>query len=155
MEPSKNNDLEGFIHEQLRKLPEREAPAGLSREVLRAIAAREALPWWRQPFTEWPAGVRNGLYFALAALVCGVLWIVWKPAEHLTLFALMERAQSLSWVATVGDTLFKPFSIVRQNLGWMSLALCAAIFAMMYTSCLVTGLALWRVTHPRRTEPSV
>ena len=155
MNPSPKNDLEGFIHEQLRKLPERGAPADLAGDVLRAIAAREASPWWRQPFTEWPGAVRNALYFALAVLVSAVLWLVWKPAEHLTLFALLERAQSLPWLAALGDALFKPVAILRQNMGWMSLAIGAFIFGMMYTSCVVSGLALWRVTHPRRIQEPV
>ncbi len=66
-------DLEKLIHQTLRSLPDREAPRSLEHRVLAAIAARQALPWWRQSFTHWPVAARNAFLVVSAVLAAAVL----------------------------------------------------------------------------------
>ena len=58
MNPNNEKDLEQFVHRTLRSLPERRAPRTLEHRVLAAIAARNALPWYRHSFTSWPLAAR-------------------------------------------------------------------------------------------------
>jgi len=63
-EPDKN--LEQFIHQRLRALPQVRAPKELVPSVLRRISARPALAWWKRPWLEWPlmARVVSAVLFA-------------------------------------------------------------------------------------------
>jgi hypothetical protein len=66
-------DLEKFIHQTLRALPERRAPRSLEARVFAAIAARQALPWWRQSFTHWPLAARGAFLVVSAVLAAALL----------------------------------------------------------------------------------
>jgi hypothetical protein len=54
MKPEHEQDLEGYIHRELRKLGERTAPPTLIPRVLRSIEAQSARGWHQQPWPEWP-----------------------------------------------------------------------------------------------------
>ena len=72
--PEMDPKLEAFIHDRLRRLPPRSAPASLVPGVMAAIQARHAVPWWRQAWWHWPLAAQVALVtIALAALglVCG------------------------------------------------------------------------------------
>ena len=78
---SEHDFLEKFIDQQLKKLPEREAPDNLVANVLAALAARENRPWWKQPFTSWPRNSQAFLFAALSMVFAGVVYLAWRPAE--------------------------------------------------------------------------
>lgn len=63
-----HDPLEKPVHQLLRNLPDRPAPATLEARVMSAIAARESLVWWKRPFTQWPAFWR-GLFLVISVLV--------------------------------------------------------------------------------------
>ena len=73
MNPNDEKNLETLIHQTLRSLPERQAPSTLEHRVFNALAARKALPWWRQSFTHWPAPARLGFAGGSLVLVAGLL----------------------------------------------------------------------------------
>ncbi len=149
MESPEQQELERFIHEQLKKLPEHQAPANLVQNVLQEIAARENLPWWKQPFTSWP---RNGqaLLFATLASVCGgALYFAWSPAEQLSAGSLAVYIRPLGWMSGVADTLFSSFMLALRNLPWSWLAVIGAVFLIMYAACVGAGVALFRVASHR------
>lgn len=50
--------LEAQLHAVLREQPLRSAPRSLEARVLAEIARREALPWWRKSYSDWPTVVR-------------------------------------------------------------------------------------------------
>src|SRR5688572_6306754 len=81
MELPEQKELEQFIHQQLKKLPEREAPAELVSNVFAAIAARENAPWWKQPFTSWPRNTQALLYTAVSLVFIVSVYYAWRPAE--------------------------------------------------------------------------
>ena len=65
METPEQTELEKFIDQQLKKLPEREAPDALIANVFATIAARENSPWYKQPFTSWPRNTQALLFVSL------------------------------------------------------------------------------------------
>jgi len=145
-------ELEKFIHQQLQKLPEHDAPESLAANVLRAIAARENLPWWKQPFTAWPRNSQSLLLFALLAAFAGLIYAAWKPSEAITLAALAERASAFSWIASAIETLFGGAWIVIRKVSYFWLGAIAAVAFLMYAACLTTGFALYRVAVPRQEQ---
>jgi len=61
-------ELEKFVHQQLRGLPSRRAPRTLESRVLAAIEQRALIPWYHQSWSHWPAAVRS-LFLVLATTV--------------------------------------------------------------------------------------
>jgi hypothetical protein len=154
MESPEQKELERFIHEQLRKLPEHEAPVNLVENVLQTILAREHLPWWKQPFTSWPRRNQTLLFAALAMVFGGAVYLAWAPAGQLTAESLLARARPFGWVTGVAETVFGSAALALRNMPWSWLAGIAAVFTMMYAACVGAGLALYRVTSPRSTSRS-
>ena len=152
METPENNELEKFIHQQLVKLPEREAPADLAASVMMAIAARRALPWWKQPFTAWPRSRQVMLFAALAAGFAGALWLAWQPAESLRAGvpgAIAERASAWAWIVRAVETLGNAAILIVRSLPWHWFVAIGVVLVMLYAACVATGVALWRiVAHP-------
>ena len=71
--PRQNPDnLEQLIDRTLRELPLRRAPRTLETRVLAAIAARQALPWWKQSFAHWPLAAR-GAFLAFTGVLAAAL----------------------------------------------------------------------------------
>src|SRR5437764_13255978 len=66
--------LELQIDRQLKGLPELDAPAGLVPRVMAALAARAALPWYRQSWSQWPVAMRWSSFAALLALFGGLCY---------------------------------------------------------------------------------
>lgn len=149
MESPEHNDLERFIDEQLRRLPQREAPAGLVRNVMKTIAARENMPWWKQPFTAWSRRKQMLLFVALAAAFGGALYLAWSPAEQLTAGSLIDKARPFAWISGVLETFFGSLWMALRSMPWTWLAAIGAVFMLMYSACLAAGVALYRVASHR------
>ncbi len=74
--PDHEEKLERFVHQALRDLPPRRAPASLESRVMAALERRATLPWWRQSFAHWPAAARLAFVAASAVLVGLALWLM-------------------------------------------------------------------------------
>ena len=109
MELPDNNDLEKFIHAQLQKLPQHEAPASLVSNVLAAIATRKKLPWWRQSFIFWPRRVQSLLFTALGLVFAAVIYGTGR-ADNVSVPDVSEQLSSYAWIArtirSVGEASF-------------------------------------------------
>ncbi|HWA85971.1 MAG TPA: hypothetical protein VG710_07105 [Opitutus sp.] len=98
-------EFEKFIHQTLRSVPDRRAPRSLEARVLAAIAARAALPWWKQSFAQWPLAARGGFLVLCGGLVKVALMVaVWAMGDFeaarftdafSTQFAWIERADAV------------------------------------------------------------
>ncbi|HEV8540877.1 MAG TPA: hypothetical protein VGR78_00665 [Verrucomicrobiae bacterium] len=152
METREHNELEQFIHRQLQKLPEREAPEDLLTNVMAAVRARENRPWWKQPFTSWPRGMQTLLFIALGAVFGAVVYFGAKPAEAVSLDMVTERASSLSWIATLFNSLADYALLAFQNLSWEWFLAIGTAFSAMYAACIAAGVALYRVTSSAATR---
>jgi hypothetical protein len=145
--------LEAFVHRTLRELPNRRAPAGLEARVLAAIAARNALPWWKKSFTHWPAPARLaflGLSTAVvaAALVAATLWL---PGVEAT--ARQPLDNSLAWAAAIKSA-FSTLGEIGSR--WVSevpalwLYAAAGAFVSLYATLFGVGAAAYRLlVQPR------
>lgn len=66
-------ELEKFIHQQLRSLPARPAPRSLESRVLFAIEQSASIPWYHQSWSYWPASVRVAFLVFATAVAGGVI----------------------------------------------------------------------------------
>jgi hypothetical protein len=66
--------LEKFVHETLRALPERKAPAALEGRVMAEIMRRASLPWWHRSWSYWPQSVRAAFLIFSAGLSSAVIY---------------------------------------------------------------------------------
>ena len=155
MESAEQKELEQFIHQQLKKLPEREAPEGLMGEVFAAIAARENAPWWKQPFTSWPRQSQALLYTALSLLFVAAVYYAWRPAEAINVGAIhvnaiSEKASSFAWIGRLEETLSSTAVGILRTLPWQWFVAVAVVLVSMYAACVATGFALYRITARQR-----
>jgi hypothetical protein len=145
MDTHEQQELEKFIDQQLKKLPEREAPENLVANVLAAITARQDLPWWKQPFTSWPRNTQAILFAFLSLVFAGVVYLAWRPAEALSSGALTERVSSFASIGRALETMANCALVVLRLLPWQWLVAFAVVCLAMYAACLATGFALYRV----------
>lgn len=146
-------ELEQRIHQTLRGLPARRAPATLEQRVLAAIAEREARPWWHRSYAYWPLPVQVAflvLSAALAALVVagaatllpGVEATAGQPVE--AALAWFERLRAIGTVlADVARGLLPSVSAT-----WIYLGL--AVFVGLYATLIGLGAAAYRMFWQRR-----
>lgn len=146
METPENKELERFIDQQLKKLPEREAPDALMANVFAAIAAREDAPWWKQPFTSWPRNSQVMLFTALAMIFGGAVYAAWRPAAAINAESLVERASSFAWIGRVFETLVASGVAIIRQLPWQWFVAIAVVLVAMYAACVATGFAIYRIT---------
>src|SRR5688500_2424556 len=146
METPEQTELEKFIDQQLKKLPEREAPEELITNVFATIAARQNAPWYKQPFTSWPRNTQALLFGALAIMFAGAVYLASRPAEALSAGAITDRASSFAWIGRMFETLaYSAVGIIRA-LPWQGFVAIALVLFAMYAACVATGFALYRIT---------
>ena len=152
MKTPEENDLERFIHEQLRRLPDRPAPDDLVGNVLAAIAREKSRPWWRQPFTCWPRWPQTVLFTALLGLLGALAYVISGPAEQISFASLYQKVVSLSWLGNVLKAIGGSALLMFQGMAVYWVAAAVAVVVMMYAVCLAGGMALYRIasTHSLR-----
>ena len=146
METPEQTELEKFIDQQLKKLPEREAPDALITNVFATIAARQNAPWYKQPFTSWPRNTQALLFAALSIMFAGAVYLASRPAEALSSGALTERASSFAWLGRMFETLASTGVGIIRGLPWQWLLALAVVLFAMYAACVATGFVLYRIT---------
>ena len=139
MDTHEQQELEKFIDQHLKKLPEREAPENLTANVLAAISARESRPWWKQPFTSWPRNSQALLFAALSLGFAAVVYLARRPAEALS------GVSSFAWLGRALETLANVALVFVRILPWQLLVAFAVVCLAMYAACVATGFALYRV----------
>jgi hypothetical protein len=151
MDTPEQRELEKFIDLQLKKLPEREAPENLVTNVLAAIAAREGLPWWKQPFTSWPRNTQALLFAALSLAFAAVVYAASHPAEALSTGAIGQRVSAFAWIGRAFETFGNVTLLVVRALPWQWLVAFLVVCLAMYAACVATGFALYRVAGRQTT----
>jgi hypothetical protein len=140
--------LERLIHGVLREQPPLRAPVSLEARVLEAIA-REALPWWRSGFAQWPLGAKAAMFAALVLVskltLDVVMWLFSNPTpvsstvEH-TISRAKSTAGLFASLLQVGQSLF---DMIPTH--WITLALVFA--ASMYFALFVLGATAYRTLY--------
>jgi hypothetical protein len=146
METPEQKELEKFIDQQLKKLPQHEAPKDLVSNVFAAIAARQNAPWWKQPFTSWPRNTQALLYTVLAMVFSGVVYLAWSPAASLNAESIVERASSFAWIGRMLETLGSCALAIIRTLPWQWFVALAVVLMAMYAACVASGFAIYRIT---------
>ena len=146
MEAPEQNDLEKFIHAQLRKLPDRPAPDALVNNVLAAISRRQKLPWWKQPFTFWPKQVQVLLFAALGSLAAAAVYAATHAAAKVPVPDVAEKLSSYAWVWRGFRSISEALVLAVSSLPVQWLAAIGCVFLLFYGACIAAGFALFRVT---------
>ena len=147
-------ELEKMIHGTLRSLPERRAPRSLETRVMAAIAAREAMPWWRQSYRAWPMAARLAFVVVSVALAAGLmLATVWAMTDLRSSDVSRFFATPLLWIEVARDAMTSMANIgaviVRQiPTLWLYGGL--AVFAAAYAAMFGIGAAAYRTLIARR-----
>jgi hypothetical protein len=126
-----SDDLERFVDQTLRELPQRQAPRTLESRVLAELARRAALPWWRRNFAQWPLLAR--VTFLLASFgSAAAMWIF----ASTDVFRLPTFPPT--WVRSLGHVAASMIdlavSLVRQippGLLYSVLALCVLLYGAL------------------------
>ncbi len=153
MKPSPE-ELEKMIHETLRSLPERRAPRSLESRVMAAIAAREALPWWRQSYRAWPLAARVVFVVVSVGLAAGLMLATVGAMTDLRGSDVSRFfATPLLWIEIARNAMASMASvgavIVRQiPTLWLYGGL--AVFVAAYVAMFGIGAAAYRTLIARR-----
>jgi len=155
MNPMTPEELEKFIHQNLRSLPERRAPRSLESRVLAALEQRAMIPWYHKSWSYWPAAVR-GVFLAGATGVAGALLIAFyvgfhgvdtgavaaQASERLSPFATAYHV--VTWVANLSLDVFDRIPAL-----WLygGLATIAALYATFFGLGAAAYRTLYRSNH--------
>lgn len=147
-------ELELEIDRELKRLPELEAPAGLSRRVLLAIAQRRAPRWYNQPWQNWPVALRCAALAVLSLLFGGLCVASWQLTKAAGVTVALEEVGGLfSGLVTIWNiiaVLAGAVVMVVKHLGTGFMAGCALLAALCYALCLGLGTAYFRLAFARR-----
>lgn len=146
-------DLEKFIHQTLRALPERRAPRSLENRVLAAIALRQALPWWRQSFAHWPLAAR-GAFLAVSAVLAAVLLACFFRASGLVeaeTGALMAGPLAMAGkISAIFGGVSSFFGVMMRSIPSLWLYSALAVVAALYAVFFGLGAAAYRSFFAQR-----
>ncbi|ACB74002.1 hypothetical protein [Opitutus terrae] len=145
-------ELENLIHQTLRALPERRAPRSLEGRVLAAIAARQALPWWKQSFRAWPIAVRGAFVVASCALVAALAfaWVLYGPQNVDVSQTLARPLALLESVRGVGRALVDFGAILLRHVPTLWLYGAIAAFIGLYVTLFGVGATAYRTLYANR-----
>jgi hypothetical protein len=148
-----DHEWERRLHEQLRRLPDMEAPAALVPGIMAAIQARQgaAAPvWYRRPATAWPPAARAAFgtialaLFGLAVFGLHLAWPWLAASVDVAPLAAIGRKLAALW-SIVPSLAEACLLVLRQGLGNPWFLGVAAFACFAYLTLLGAGGALWRV----------
>ena len=147
-------DLEKFIHQTLRSLPARRAPFSLESRVQAAIAARAALPWWKQSFAQWPVAARVAFFIGSAGIAkLAIMAVVWGMAGFDGAQLANAFSTQFAWIQTV-TVVFAGignfFGTVYRSIPPLWLYGGLTIVASLYVALFGLGAAAYRMLYANR-----
>ena len=150
----KDPDLENFIHQTLRSLPNRPAPRSLESRVLAAIEARVSLPWWKQSFTQWPVAARFLFVLLSAGLVkLALMASVWAMGGFQASEITNMFSAQLSWLEAIIGAVRgtgESFAILLRNIPSIWLYGIIAVVAGFYAMLFSLGATAYRALYSHR-----
>jgi hypothetical protein len=136
------------IDRQLKALPELDAPAGLVPRVMATLAARAALPWYRQSWSHWPAALRWGSLAAFLALFGGLCYAssgIFERAEASIRERVPANTLGLASLWNALNDLAATAFAALQHLGTGAMVGIAATLILSYLMFLALGAAYYRL----------
>ena len=107
-DPHGFGSLEQRASERLRTMPSVRAPRTLLPNVLAAIAASRALPWYSRPWLDWPIALQ-ALSMVLVAALGTAAWSLWADARVTGVIQQLREATSAARV--LWDVLIGPIAM--------------------------------------------
>lgn len=152
--PPFQNPWEKRLHDELRKLPELEAPDSLIPSVMSIISKQTSLAWYRRPATTWPPALRIALVVSSMCLF-GLLFLAAQQ-----FFAGSPETTFFTTLVAKGGTLFRTMetllgacvTVIQQFAGPVMFAV-IAVAGFAYLGLLGLGGALWRVASQHHSSP--
>lgn len=153
MSPHPDAELEHMIDRELRRLPERPAPATLIPRVMQAVAARRALPWWRKSFAHWPVPARILFLAGSSSLAALLGYLIWGVSSGISVGALGAEIQAwtsgIEMIRSVAETLGSAALILAKSTGpWLVWAT-IAVASVSYLTTVGLGTVCWRLATRR------
>jgi hypothetical protein len=144
-------ELEKFVHQQLRGLPARRAPNSLESRVLAAIEQQAVIPWYHKSWSYWPTAIRTA-FVVLATAVTGAVVaafysgfnevntsaVVAQAGERLSFFTKLYHVAT--WIAGVSSQLVATIPPL-----WLYGGL--ATIAVLYATFFGLGAAAYRTLY--------
>ncbi len=139
------------LHDLLRSLPLRRAPASLEQRVLSAIRQRSDLAWWQQSLREWPWPAR-GLFALACAASMGFVWWSASAGPQGILALGGSGALFLAWLRSLAAALTsvdRAWSVITQTVPALWVYAILALGAGAYSVIFIVGAATYRVLNRR------
>ena len=149
--PREPSELERWLHQELWKLPELKAPAGLRERVWARLQAEAMRPWWQRSWWHWPKSVQVTAALPLLGLTLLLAigpWLLesYLPGSNLVLAPLWERILDLSGIlVAVGRAVWLVAEALVNN-AWFWIA--SGLVFLSYLWCV--GLGTFLVRFARR-----
>lgn len=153
MRPSPEHELEQMLDRELRDLPGPKAPATLLPRVLKAIEARERLPWWQKSYASWPWGARLTFLVISGSLAALFLYFTWGLSDGLSLGALSDEMAAITsrWttVRSIATALGGASMAIARSTGSWALWAVAGIAGACYLTTLTLGTCWYRLVSQK------
>ncbi|MFA5189739.1 MAG: hypothetical protein WC740_03385 [Verrucomicrobiia bacterium] len=130
-------DLEKWTDRELRPLPAPRAPETLAPRVMAAIAARAALPWYRQTWFEWSRGWQAASAVVAASLLAAWVFVPWQTLPGAESLADIG-GQLNAFLTSAGDALDRATRIALPL--WNALVRQFLIYATAVAAMLVSAV---------------
>ncbi len=140
MTPMTPEELEKFIHRELRGLPVRRAPRSLELRVRAALEHQAMIPWYHKSWSYWPAAIR-ATFLALATGISGAFvtgfYLMFNGVDTSALAAqagarlsfFIRLYHAVAWVVDLGAS---QLSTIPSLWLYGGLALIAALYATFF-----------------------
>ena len=119
-----------------------------------AIAAREALPWWRQSYRAWPMAARLAFVVVSVGLAAGLmLGTVWAMTDLRSSDVSQVVATPLLWIEMARNaiaSLTHVGAVIVRQIPPLWLYGGLAVFAAAYATMFGIGAAAYRTLIARR-----
>jgi len=148
-----HRELEAEIDQELKGLPELEAPSTLITRV-HAVIRGSVLPWYRQSWASWSWPLQAVSFAFLAAIFGGLCFGSWKLSQTESVHALLE--QPMRWLSTAGmlghamNLVFSSLVLAAKGLSTGLLLTVLAGLAFGYIMCFGLGTVYFRLALARR-----
>jgi len=150
MNPHDPEKLERLIHRTLRSLPDLRAPHTLEARVLAAVAARAALPWWRQPFPAWPFAARAIFVLLSATVATGLVWLGMSGGLPDVAQLWARISAPFGELSALAASVANFTEIVTRAIPPLWLYGGIALVATLYTTLFGLGAAAYRTLYVQR-----
>lgn len=148
------DELEKFIHQTLRSLPERSAPRTLEARVLAAIDARAALPWWKHAYADWPLAARIVFLVVSGALAkLALMAAVWVMGDVRSMELAHIVTAPMEWFALARRMVEGTHDfalVVLRNIPAVWLYGTLASIAAIYATLFGLGATAYRTLYHQR-----